>query len=71
MKRHIFALLILACIAASAAAQTTETTQTIAIRPGMYADIIATQGDPLEDVGALKQVSFVMRYGAIVKDEKR
>jgi imidazolonepropionase-like amidohydrolase len=42
-----------------------------AIRPGMYADIIATEGDPLEDVGALKQVSFVMKYGAIVKDEKR
>jgi imidazolonepropionase-like amidohydrolase len=42
-----------------------------AIRPGMYADIIATQGDPLEDVGALKQVSFVMKYGAIVKDEKK
>jgi imidazolonepropionase-like amidohydrolase len=42
-----------------------------AIRPGMYADIIATQGDPLEDVGALKQVSFVMKYGAIVKEEKK
>jgi imidazolonepropionase-like amidohydrolase len=41
------------------------------IRPGMYADIIATPADPLEDVGALKQVSFVMKYGAIVKDEKR
>jgi imidazolonepropionase-like amidohydrolase len=62
MKRHIFALLILACLI--------EATQG-AIRPGMYADIIATQGDPLEDVGALKQVSFVMKYGAIVKDEKR
>jgi imidazolonepropionase-like amidohydrolase len=42
-----------------------------AIRPGMYADIIATQGDPLEDVNALKQVSFVMKYGAVVKDEKK
>jgi imidazolonepropionase-like amidohydrolase len=37
----------------------------------MYADIIATQGDPLEDINTLKQVSFVMKYGAVVKDEKR
>jgi imidazolonepropionase-like amidohydrolase len=42
-----------------------------AIRPGMYADIIAMRGNPLEDVGALKQVSFVMKYGAVVKDEKK
>ncbi len=41
------------------------------IRPGMNADIIATQGNPLEDINALKQVSFVMKYGAVVKDEKR
>jgi imidazolonepropionase-like amidohydrolase len=42
-----------------------------AIAPGMYADIIATQGNPLEDIGALKQVSFVMKYGAVVKDERK
>jgi imidazolonepropionase-like amidohydrolase len=40
-----------------------------AIRPGMYADIIATQGDPLEDVSALKRVNFVMKYGAVIKGE--
>ena len=42
-----------------------------AIRPGMYADIIATHGNPLEDINALKQVAFVMKYGAVVKDEKK
>ncbi len=42
-----------------------------AIRPGMYADIIATPANPLENIDALKQVSFVMKYGAVVKDEKR
>src|SRR3712207_9412844 len=42
-----------------------------AISPGMYADIIATRGNPLEDINALKQVSFVMKYGAVVKEEKK
>jgi imidazolonepropionase-like amidohydrolase len=42
-----------------------------AIRPGMYADIIATNADPLEDINTLKQVSFVMKYGAVIKDEKK
>ncbi|HKG13381.1 MAG TPA: amidohydrolase family protein [Pyrinomonadaceae bacterium] len=42
-----------------------------AIAPGMYADIVATPADPLEDIGALKQVSFVMKHGAVVKDERK
>jgi imidazolonepropionase-like amidohydrolase len=37
-----------------------------AIRPGMAADIIATSGNPLEDIGVLKHVTFVMRNGEIV-----
>jgi imidazolonepropionase-like amidohydrolase len=39
-----------------------------AIRPGMAADIIATPDDPLKDIGALKKVSFVMKNGAVVKN---
>lgn len=42
-----------------------------AIRPGMFADIIATRGNPLEDINALKQVTFVMKYGAVVREEKK
>jgi imidazolonepropionase-like amidohydrolase len=37
------------------------------IRPGLAADIIATPGDPSEDVAALKQVNFVMKDGRVVK----
>jgi len=33
----------------------------------MAADIIATAGNPLENIGALKQVVFVMKDGKIVK----
>jgi len=42
-----------------------------AIRPGMFADIIATPDNPLERIDALKRVSFVMKNGAVVKHERR
>jgi imidazolonepropionase-like amidohydrolase len=41
-----------------------------AIEPANYADLIAVEGDPLADVGTLKQVSFVMKGGEVVKDER-
>ncbi|HEX4388017.1 MAG TPA: amidohydrolase family protein [Steroidobacteraceae bacterium] len=37
------------------------------IAPGAYADLVAVPGDPLQDVGQLKSVSFVMKSGAIFK----
>ena len=37
------------------------------IAPGAYADIIAVGSDPLRDVGALKDVRFVMKDGAVFK----
>jgi imidazolonepropionase-like amidohydrolase len=38
------------------------------IAPGLYADLIAVQGDPLDDVTALEKVDFVMKGGSVVKD---
>ncbi len=37
------------------------------IAPGAYADLIAVPGDPLQDVGILKNVEFVMKDGVVVK----
>lgn len=37
------------------------------LEPGMVADIIAVEGDPLEDVGALGRVVFVMKAGRVYK----
>lgn len=36
-----------------------------AIAPGMEADLIAVQGDPLDDITALKRVVFVMKGGVV------
>jgi imidazolonepropionase-like amidohydrolase len=38
-----------------------------AIRVGLAADIIATPGDPTDDIGALKRVNFVMKDGHVVR----
>jgi imidazolonepropionase-like amidohydrolase len=35
------------------------------LKPGYYADIIATAGNPLDNIAALEQVSFVMKGGVI------
>ncbi|HPF25884.1 MAG TPA: amidohydrolase family protein, partial [Steroidobacteraceae bacterium] len=38
-----------------------------ALRPGMAADLIAVDQDPLADVRALKSVAFVMKGGEVIK----
>jgi imidazolonepropionase-like amidohydrolase len=37
------------------------------IKPGLAADIIAVNGDPLSDVDVLRQVAFVMKDGKVFK----
>ncbi len=38
-----------------------------AVAPGRYADLIAVETDPMEDVAALQDVAFVMKGGEVVK----
>ncbi|MCB1625581.1 MAG: amidohydrolase family protein, partial [Pseudomonadales bacterium] len=38
-----------------------------ALRPGMAADIIAVDADPLVDVKVLKDVKFVMKGGEVIR----
>src|SRR5437868_7813087 len=40
-----------------------------ALEPGTWADIVAVDGDPLQDVTTLERVKFVMKGGEVVKDE--
>ncbi len=39
-----------------------------AIEPGMWADLIAVEGNPLEDITRLEHVLFVMKGGVVVKN---
>jgi imidazolonepropionase-like amidohydrolase len=41
------------------------------ITPGLQADIIALDGDPLKDITAVRRVLFVMRGGLVYKNLKR
>ena len=37
------------------------------LKAGYYADIVAVPGDPLEDIGVVKNVSFVMKGGVVYR----
>ena len=39
------------------------------VAEGAYADIIAVAADPLKDIGEIEKVKFVMKDGAVFKDE--
>jgi imidazolonepropionase-like amidohydrolase len=39
------------------------------IEAGKWADIVAVDGDPLQDVTTLEHVKFVMKGGEVVKNE--
>jgi imidazolonepropionase-like amidohydrolase len=38
-----------------------------ALEPGYLADVVAVSGDPLQDIGVLQNVSFVMKGGLVYK----
>ena len=40
-----------------------------AIEPGKFADIIAIEGNPLDDITQLEHVKFVMKGGETVRND--
>jgi imidazolonepropionase-like amidohydrolase len=41
------------------------------LKPGFYADVIAVDGDPLQDISTLERVSFVMKNGVVYKNDSK
>ncbi len=37
------------------------------VKPAMFADLIAVEGDPAKDIAALRKVKFVMKNGVVYK----
>jgi len=40
------------------------------LAPGMEADIVATNGNPLDDITAVRHVAFVMKHGKVYKESR-
>ena len=38
-----------------------------ALEPGLFADLIAVEGNPLEDITVLERVGFVMKGGTVIR----
>jgi imidazolonepropionase-like amidohydrolase len=41
------------------------------ISAGKFADVVALDADPVQDIHALRTIGFVMKGGVVVRDDRR
>ena len=58
---------ILKCMTSNAAELLHVNQQRGRLAPGLAADIVATPGNPLEDIASLRKINFVMKDGKIIR----
>jgi imidazolonepropionase-like amidohydrolase len=46
------------------------TDQVGALEVGRYADLIAMDGDPTQNISALRTIDFVMKGGAVIRNDE-
>jgi imidazolonepropionase-like amidohydrolase len=57
--------------ATSRAAQLLDQSENLgSIEKGRYADLVAVDGDPLQDVSRLEHVRFVMKGGQVYRNDR-
>ncbi len=56
--------------ATTVAADLIDVTDRGRLQPGLLADIVAVPGDPTADIGTLEKVVFVMKGGAVFRDDR-
>ena len=39
------------------------------MKPGFFADLVAVNADPTKDVSAMRDISYVMAAGSVVRDD--
>ena len=39
------------------------------VKPGKFADIVAVSGDPLQNIGVLENLDFIMKDGKVYKSQ--
>ncbi len=57
------------CVVDAVRPDTTGAASAYSIEAGKFADIVATVGDPTEDVTELERVRFVMKGGEVVRND--
>ncbi len=55
--------------ATTVAAELIDVTDRGRLAPGLWADVIAVPGNPLEDITLTERVVFVMKGGQIARDD--